>query len=90
MTSLLSPDAEKYRELLEARARIHYATSELWLRVSSPTPGQWLAELQAVPNGKDALSAAELAATRGTGETAERALEELAEQLDALERDPAG
>lgn len=87
MTSTLSPDAEKYRELLEARARIHYATSELSLRVSSPSLEQWIAELQATEDGQPAVSATELASARGAGNTAERALEEFAERLDAIERE---
>ena len=89
MTSLLPPDAEKYREQLEARARIHYASSDLALHVSSRSEGEWTVQLQATGDGEPAVSEAERAALRGTGDTAERVLEEFAERLDVIEREAA-
>jgi hypothetical protein len=87
MTPPLSPDAEKYREQLEARARIHHATSELVLEVSRPAEGQpFAAELVFNEADPPPAGAPERASLRSVGETAERALEELAEQLDAVER----
>ena len=88
MSFPLPPDAEKYREQLETRARIFYATSDLWLRVVA-ADGSWLADLhrRRGPDPEPASDALEPVPGHpaGTGNTPDRALEAFADALDARE-----
>jgi hypothetical protein len=98
MTSSLPPDAEKYREQLEARARIYYGTSDIWLRVSPvESDSSWIADLHRRkgpdPQPGDAEIRHELEPLpghpAGLGPSAERALEAFADELDDRERERA-
>lgn len=88
----LSVDTELYRQQLEARARIYYSTSEIWLRVAPGADGRWVADLheRSADAEGNVTEDAELAPCpgypSGQGRSAESALEEFAEQLDARER----
>lgn len=89
MTIDLPPDTEKYRQQLEARARIYFSTSDIWLRVSvRAAASDWVADLHHRTGGDAAGATIEPYPEHpgGFGSSAERALEDFAEQLDARER----
>ncbi|MEY4513430.1 MAG: hypothetical protein RLZZ450_5552 [Pseudomonadota bacterium] len=101
MTTDLPPDTEKYRQQLEARARIYFQTSDIWLRVipratstralesTSEEEGDWVADLHHRSSSDDSSALAEPYAEHpgGFGSSPERALEDFAEQLDVRERE---
>ena len=89
MTTDLPPDTEKYRQQLEARARIYFQTSDIWLRVISRAAStDWVADLHHRKSGEDAGASVEPYTEHpgGFGSSPERALEDFAEQLDVRER----
>lgn len=89
MTTDLPPDTEKYRQQLEARARIYFQTSDIWLRViPRDSASDWVADLHHRKSSDDPNTAAEPYAEHpgGFGSSPERALEDFAEQLDVRER----
>lgn len=89
MTTDLPPDTEKYRQQLEARARIYFQTSDIWLRVSPrDSASEWVADLHHRKGSDDPAAVAEPYAEHpgGFGSSPERALEDFAEQLDVRER----
>jgi hypothetical protein len=89
MTTDLPPDTEKYRQQLEARARIYFSTSDIWLRVCPRASNvDWVADLHYRKGGDPTDTTIEPYADHpgGHGSSAERALEDFAEQLDARER----
>jgi hypothetical protein len=89
MTTDLPPDTEKYRQQLEARARIYFQTSDIWLRVvTRASPTEWVADLHHRQSSDDPHAINEPYAEHpgGFGSTPERALEDFAEQLDLRER----
>ena len=94
MTTDLPPDTEKYRQQLEARARIYFSTSDIWLRVSvraeaaDPATAEWVADLHQRKGGDASGTTIEPYPEHpgGYGSSAERALEDFAEQLDERER----
>jgi hypothetical protein len=89
MTTDLPPDTEKYRQQLEARARIYFQTSDIWLRVvPREADREWVADLHHRKGGDDLNAVSEPYAEHpgGFGSSPERALEDFAEQLDVRER----
>jgi hypothetical protein len=88
MTTDLPPDTEKYRQQLEARARIYFSTSDIWLRVSwSASTADWIADLHRRKGGDPVETTTEPYPEHpgGRGSSAERALEDFAVQLDERE-----
>ena len=89
MTTDLPPDTEKYRQQLEARARIYFSTSDIWLRVTpNGSTGDFIADLHHRKAGDPIGSTIEPYDDHpgGHGSSPERALEDFAEQLDLRER----
>jgi hypothetical protein len=89
MTTDLPPDTEKYRQQLEARARIYFKTSDIWLRViPRDQSAEWVADLHHRKGSDDPSATSEPYADHpgGFGSSPERALEDFAEQLDVRER----
>jgi hypothetical protein len=88
MSHELPPDTELYRQQLEARARIFYSTSEIWLRVRAEADEQWVADLHQ-RGGADHNGAAGLEPyprhPGGFSSSAQGALEEFARELDERE-----
>lgn len=88
MSTNLTPDVELYRQQLEARARIYYASSEVILRVHQAESGEhWIADLGSREAAHEAPRLPPyLERPAGVGSSPERALEELADALDERER----
>ena len=88
MSTNLSPDVELYRQQLEARARIYYASSGVIVCVSQAESGEhWIADLHPREGEHEGPPLPPyLERPAGVGVSPERALEELADDLDARER----
>jgi hypothetical protein len=89
MTTDLAPDTEKYRQQLEARARIYFQTSDIWLRViPRAATSDWVADLHHRKSSDEPDTGPEPHPEHpgGFGSSPERALEDFAEQLDVRER----
>jgi hypothetical protein len=88
MTQSLPQDTELYRQQLEARARIFYSTSEIWLRVREQAEDDWVADLHH-RRGDGPVEAAQLEPypqhPGGFGQSAQAALEDFAVELDVRE-----
>lgn len=88
MSTDLTPDVELYRQQLEARARIYFASSHVTVCVSQRESGEhWIADLQAREGEHEEPPLPPyLERPAGVGRSPERALEALADELDARER----